>query len=325
MLPCTRNPRDGSHLTDTHDSFVVCPDVGAGQIALPVPLESSYVEERNTTAGSRPSVRYPDQGQPLEDAAILRNAILFTTAQRAFSARLLLQLPLDRFDALHLSFAAVDAFCAEMTASEDVLGWLFVFKGWKPGTAKDSVFALLDRVRVGVSPWTEDAAIKLLDSLNPDEFRRLLHIPSDQELVEDGWALDLRDRLSTAIPANLDGLKRLVELRHRDNRGRVLAFNKLKHMLLALPTTERGKNEVLVPKWMRMASDGIHLQNVWLEASEKNVRLMASRAIIAQSVLNTILGIVLWTRFGAPYEAPQWALDSLSLPGWYVDNDRAEA
>lgn len=156
-----------------------------------------------------------------------------------------------------------------------------------------SLLVQLDRVRVGARPWTEGAALQILDALDAEGLRQLLHIPSDEELGAAGFSRDVRKKVAASVQANLGGLKRVADLRSRDKRGRVLAFNKLKHVLLALPTTMRGKNEVLVPKLMTIDSQGIRLQNAWIEASEKNVRLMVSRAIIAQAVLNSVLGTIL--------------------------------
>jgi hypothetical protein len=64
-------------------------------------------------------IKYPDNGEPLEDASILRNAIQFSTQQRAFVAT-------TSFDSPRASerggagFHAVEAFMSE-PATEDTL------------------------------------------------------------------------------------------------------------------------------------------------------------------------------------------------------------
>lgn len=271
------------------------------------------------------SLHYPDAGGLYEDASILRNAVYFTTAQRAFSANLILAQPLDHLDSRLLAFLAVEAFCAEMTATEDVLGWMFVLKDWAPGDPSKCLLRQLDRVNVGRSPYGEEDALRLLDELDPDGLRELLHIPTDDHLAAAGLSIDIRDRINTAIPADLEGLKRAAWLRKRDNRGYVVAFNKLKHQLLALHTGVRGQDEVLVPKWLGMKDDGIHLRNVWIESSPKNIRLMASRAIGIQAVLNSILGLILLIRFGHQYESPVWTIAALDLPGWYEESNNTDS
>jgi hypothetical protein len=219
-----------------------------------------------------------------------------------------------------------------MTTSEDLLGWLFVLRDWKPGTHEGCLFALLDKVQIGPNPWTEYAASELLDSLDEAGLRKLLHIPTDEELAAHEFETGVREAVRKSIPAHLNGFKRVVEKRLESERGYVVGFNKLKHFLLAMPTNMRGKNEVLVPHWRRPRTtpgapaydplvDGITLQDVWIEASAEHIRQLASRAITGQAVLNSLLGIILWTRYGEPYENPQWTEHALTLPGWRDDDD----
>lgn len=264
------------------------------------------------------SLRYPDSGELLEDASILRNAVHFATAQRAFTAYAILANPLDQLSEATLAFLSVNAFTAEMTSTEDVLGWLFALRDWKPGDVERCLIRLLDKVQVGSGQYTEEKAAELLASLDPTGLRALLHIPEDGDLEKAGFPVQVRQRLNESIPANLDGLRRLVELRHRDNRGYVVAFNKLKHLLLAVRTDVRGRHEVLVPKWRRFdeREKAIHMDMAWIGCSPQDVRVLASRAIAGQAVLNSLLGIILWTRFGEAYTSPAWAVNALNLPGW---------
>ena len=69
------------------------------------------------------SLHYPDSGELLEDASILRNTVHFATAQRAFSAYTILANALEQLQDETLAFLAINAFAAEMTSTEDVLGW----------------------------------------------------------------------------------------------------------------------------------------------------------------------------------------------------------
>jgi hypothetical protein len=235
---------------------------------------------------------------------------------------------LENFNADGLSCSVLNAYNAEMTAMEDFLGWIFVFRDWKPGTPNGSLFAQLGRVHVGQDPYSEINAEKLLGSLDEGGLRRLLHVPSDAELELDGFDEDLRNAIAMSLSANFEGLKRITNRRIESDRGFVVAFNNVKHLPLAFPTQERGKPEVLVPRWLKKHPsgrpfvtqlDGIHLQNFWLEASVDNIRLLANRAIIGQAVLNALLGLVLWTRFGEPYETPLWAVHATRLQGWLDD------
>ena len=287
-----------------------------------------------TTEFPQPSILYPDEGNLFEDASILRNAVGFSTKQRAFQAQSLLSPDLEQFNEEGLSYAAVNAYCAEMTAAEDVLGWMFALRDWRPGTSEASLFAQLGKVEVGRDPYTEKAAEALLDAIDETGVRKLLHIPTDVELAANGFAEDIRAAVADSVTANLGGLQRITRYRLDYDRGYVVGFNNLKHLPLGFPTKMRGKAEVLVPRWLRKHSsgrpfvvklDGIHLQNLWIEASVENVRLMAHRAIISQAVLNCLLGLILWTRFGEPYETPPWVLYATKLRGWLDDDDVDEA
>ena len=267
------------------------------------------------------SLQYADNGELLEDASILRNAVMFATEERAsVGYRILNRIvnPTDPPSSRVLGFLAVDAFAAEMTSTEDLLGWLFVLKEWKPANPEKSLVFLLDRVQVGKRPHTEAAAEKLLDSLDASTFRELMHVPKDEELEAEGFPTAVRNRLNTSIPANLDGMKRLVELRQREKRGYVVAFNKLKHLMLAIRTDSRGKDEILVPGRFSFDKDNnrISVQTAWISTEPNNIRDMASRAVIAQAVLNSVLAIILWIRYGKTYGSPKWAIAALSLPGW---------
>lgn len=268
------------------------------------------------------ALRYPDSGQLLDDRSILRNAARFATAQRAYGAYSILSKPLDTLGDEILAFLAVNAFQAEMSSTGDVLGWLFVLREWRPGDINLYLLRLLDKVQVGRRGYTENDAKALLLTLDPARLRSLLHIPEDSGLEETGLPLDVRERINNSIPANLEALAQLVDYQQKVDRSRVVAFNKLKHFMLAVPTGIRGKNEVLIPKWGTFDENekAVRLRTtVWIACSPENIRAMASRAIVAQAVLNSLLDIVLFLRFGEPYSPPSWAANALNLPGWRED------
>lgn len=263
--------------------------------------------------------KYPDSGHPLDDAAILRTAVNFTTAQRAFTADSILSQPFEHFAFPIRAYFAVNAFMAEMTSYEDVLGWMLVLEKWQPGQFQRSLVRLLDQTQV--NDKSEAHAEELLNSLDPEGLRHLLHIPDDSQFESDGLPDQVRVRVNDAIPANLSGLKRLLAYRRRDDRAFVRAFNKLKHLILAVPGIANGKPAVVVPKFYDFDDKAktVKLQTVSLGCSPDDIRLLASRAVIAQAVLNSLLGLILWVRFGEPYVSPPWTVRSLELPGWVED------
>jgi len=116
------------------------------------------------------NILYPDSGNPLEDASVLRNAVYFSTAERAYSAKLLLQQPLN-ITQRTLDFLVIRAFEEFMTSTEDLIGWLFTLQEWQPGNAEYSLFYLLDKISVGKRGYYEEKrAVSLLSGLCQHRF-----------------------------------------------------------------------------------------------------------------------------------------------------------
>ena len=255
------------------------------------------------------NILYPDSGNPLEDASILRNAVYFSTAERAYSAELVLKEFLN-INQRTLDFMVVRAFEEFMTSTEDLLGWLFALQEWKPGNAEHSLFILLDRIQVGRGSYLEDNAVSLLTSVDAEGFRKLFHIPKDEELISSGISVELVDTVNRSVPFKLDGWLKIAKKRAEQDRGTVRMFNKLKHHMLAFPTQERGKDEVWMPSSIRMdrKQNQIRLGRGWLEANPNEIRRLASDAIVAQAVLHDTLALILLTRYGEQYYAQNWAV-----------------
>ena len=100
------------------------------------------------------NISYPDSGSRFEDASILRNAIYFSTSERAYSTELILQQPLN-VNQRTLSFLVVKAFEEFMTSTEDLIGWLFALQEWQPGNAEFSLLILLNKIQVGKRGYYE--------------------------------------------------------------------------------------------------------------------------------------------------------------------------
>lgn len=252
---------------------------------------------------------YPDSGNPLEDASILRNTVYFSTAERVYSSELILKQPLN-VNQLVLDFLAVRAFEEFMTSTEDMIGWLFTLQEWKPGNAEYSLYILLDKIQVGRDKYHEDNAVSLLSSADAEGFRKLFHIPTDQELSDSGMSKELIVNIKRSLPFKLDGWRKIATRRAEQDRGWVLMFNKIKHHMLAFPTQERGKSEVWMPCSTRMNKDKneVRLRRGWLEASASELRRLVSDAIAAQAVLHDTLATILITRYGERYSAPEWVI-----------------
>ena len=257
------------------------------------------------------TVLYPDSGSPFEDASVLRNAVYFSTAQRAYSAQVILQEPLAVNQRV-LAFLVIRAFQEFMTSTEDLVGWLFSLEQWQPGEAEFSLFLLLDRIQVGKKvkegDYTEERVATLLAGLDEQGFRELIHIPNDDELLASGMPEAEVEGIKRSMGAKLEGWLRIVNRRVEQGRGWVRAFNKVKHHLLAFPTRERNKDELWLPTSIRLerARNRVMLGRAWLEVSADEVRRLAGDAIAAQTALHDTLALILVTRYGEKYTVPQW-------------------
>jgi hypothetical protein len=136
----------------------------------------------------------------LNNEAVLTNAAQFTTAQRAFVAKLIPRTDiLDKFSQQELDFLALQAFSEFLTATEDLLGWVAVLRKWDP--ADDfSLFEQLDKVRVG--PDLESDVLEYLTKLDPDGLRGLLQVPSDEQML---YQIDVMLSYMGKIGVGVDG------------------------------------------------------------------------------------------------------------------------
>lgn len=136
-----------------------------------------------------PLPSYPDEGHPLDDRSILRNAATFTSAQRTRSPfRIVTEEPLEELSPDHRALIAVDAFASFVLSTEDAIGWLLVLEKWAPGSVERSLFALLDKVNV--NDVTDRRINLLLNSMTVPRFRKLVHVPNNRDLAELGWTSD---------------------------------------------------------------------------------------------------------------------------------------
>ena len=200
-----------------------------------------------------------------------------------------------------------------MTASEDLLGWVFVLREWEPGNAKKALLSLLDRIQVGRGQYVENAAVDYLDGLDVEGFRGLVHLPDNRDLIAGGMPCDVAESISRSLQYKLDGFRRIVKLRAEQNRGWVRTFNKLKHLFLAFPTSERGSIEIWVPTEFKLTSDRATMGRAWLSASADEATRYARDAIVAQAVLHDTLAIILQARFGDEYQPQLWVLEAAQM------------
>ena len=251
--------------------------------------------------------------------AVLANAAQFTTAQRAFVAKLIPTTDiLDKFPQQELDFLAIQAFSDFMTATEDLLGWVAVLREWDP--ADDySLFEGLDRVRV--VPDLEFDVLEYLTKLTTEGLRGLLQVPSDSELLAMGLLPEDVAKINESIPAKLDGFLKVAKLRTRDDRGLVKGFNKVKHMLLGVPVDAFEGHQVLLPKIDGIAppSDDsprrVRIDGARIPTNPDYIRGRVHQTLEIQAVLCDVLQFILYTRYQEPYTHPQWVIDVAASRG----------
>lgn len=261
------------------------------------------------------TIQYPDSGNTFEDASLLRNAVYFSTAARAYSAQFILNQPLNVSQRI-LDFLTIKAFEEFMTSTEDLLGWLFTLEEWQPGNPEFSLFILLNKIKVGAKDkknnYTEERAVSILSGLDKDGFRQLFHIPTDKELVSSGYPGEFISKINHSIPFKLDGWQKFTSNRAEQDRGRVHMFNKFKHHMLAFPTTTNNSNKIWLPTSIKYNKtlNFVSIGQGWLESSANELRELVGNSIGAQAVLHDTLALILITRYREQYITPQWLIDA---------------
>jgi len=195
-----------------------------------------------------------------------------------------------------------------MTATEDLLGWLFVLKEWQPRNAEFSLLILINKIQVGKKGYEEKQAVSLLSQLDGEAFRELCHIPKDEELINSGMSDEQVNQIRLGMPFKLAGWLKIAKTREEQDRGSVRMFNKFKHHMLAFPTKARGKDEVWLPTRITLdkVKNRVLMGQGWLEVSANHLRKLAGDAITAQAVLHDTLALILVTRYNENYVVPAW-------------------
>lgn len=244
---------------------------------------------------------------------MLRNAVEFTTELRASAAEAMALRDVDELSPKERCFLAVEAFALRITSSEDVLGWVLALGKWSP--PETSLFDALDGVDVD-----EVKARRIIEPLAEASLRAFLHIPTDKQMSERRIPVEIREQVVSALPQQLAGLKRILDLRSENEREHVIAFNKSKHMLLAFRAERNGALQVLLTGNSRSAQRGRPAE-VWLATDAASIRRNASEAMAVEAVLNSLLGVIWLGHFGGAYRTPDWAKRALDLPGWRATRD----
>lgn len=235
----------------------------------------------------------------ISDVDVLRNAVRFSTSQRAFVARMIIERSAEATTCEDISYLVIEGLSNFVTASEDLLGWLLVLKKWDPENANTQLFVLLDKVTL--HPEDEDTVLKYLSARDTEGFRKLLHIPEPAQLLANGLAASDVDLINRAIPHILEGWLKLALIRKGRDREIVIAFNKIKHMLFAFPE----EDEI---RLARNQEKNI-LQGLRIPISIEYASGRARQALECQAVLNSTLALIL-TANGYPEPTLDWVMDA---------------
>jgi hypothetical protein len=246
----------------------------------------------------------------LNNEAVLANAAHFMTGQRAFVAKLVpINDILEKLPQQELDFLALQAFSEFMTATEDLIGWVSVLRQWNP-VEEYSLFQLLDSVWVG--PELEFEVIDYLSKLDTDGLRGLLHVPSDHELLAMGLRSEEVAQINGSIHSKLEGFLKVARLRTGNKRGLVKGFNKVKHMLLAIPTDTFEGHQVLLPKIGGITPAGDNsprktiIDGARIDTNSDYIRGRVRRTLEIQAILCDVMQFILYARYQQPYVHPKW-------------------
>lgn len=264
---------------------------------------------------------YPTNSGAFEDKNILRNAFEFTTKQRGgIALRIIEDLATNRTHD-ELAELIIEAFQQYVVGLEDMLGWYDVLRKWQPGKPQTSLMALLDTVNVTAD--LEETLLKSLEELDSLAYRQAIHVPLRAELKASLFSEDFMNMLDKAMEAQLSGLKVVARRRQNKERAIVRAYNKSKHMLLAIKVLEKGQPAV----WLATADGGksaysgpqISMGGAILLVNATDVRRYAFWAVSIQATLNSIFRLLLETRYGVSLPIPAWVHRMYRLPDWNTD------
>ena len=248
----------------------------------------------------------------LGDKEFLRNYCEFAGAHRARIAELLFS-NLDDEPNRRRSIA-LELTANYVSAIEDLVLWFFVLKRWRNN--EGTLFDLLNSTSVVERPgnkYSTETALGELRAWTIADLRRELGLPTDDYLLQAG----LNERaLTNHLNAIRDLLARFregLELRLEYEHLLVTAYNKVKHGVLAVATTETSRSGISVMIPSRPVSGQRKPVNVgWLPCDDEELsKLYVSTLLVSESTF-TLLNLIYIGDFDAGWTLPEWPVP---LPG----------
>jgi len=250
------------------------------------------------------------------DRRLLFSGATFTTAQRAFMARSLLQHDLEGLDPETRAYLAVQAFEQYMLAGEDSLHWVFALMDWQPDGADmtSSLVARIDRVAIGSDKYQESGLIARLQSMTDEGFGTAIKVPPGVAMPDE---VEHHEEFLHHWRA---GLLRIANGRLADERAMVRAFNKAKHGLLALfdPAAADGPTVDLITS-RDYTEIPVAMGRARVRALPLDIRRRVEWTLQIQAVLQGILTVVLGAQFGLWVPTPDWVKEVVATSVWYEE------
>ena len=259
-----------------------------------------------TDSGLPPEVDFAKFG----DQELLRNYCVFAAFHRARIAEVLFN-NLDDDADLRRSIA-LELVANYVAATEDLVLWFFVLKRWRPGK-EPTLFDLLDSTFVRESAGADESTKLALEEVRQwsiADMRRELGLPRDDYLLRSG--LDDRglNKHINAMRELLERLRESFELRLSDEKSLVVAYNKVKHGVLAVATDEGSASGVSVLVASRKGPAGPgrrkNFYTGWIPCDKPELwKMYASTGLVAEATC-TLVNLKYIRHFDPRWSIPPW-------------------
>lgn len=251
----------------------------------------------------------------LDDDHLLRNYCTFAGLHRA---RILTRCFHDlgaATDADERRTLALQILGEYVSTLEDVAQWFYVLREWRLGHTL--LFDELDQIGVRDQPgskYSTETALKSLDEWQPDKLREELGLPNDQTLRSRGFSDAQVEIHREGIREYATLMKQALEFRSQSERALVVGWNKTKHGMLVVATTEASRSGVSMMIASRSGpkdqATGRRQINVgWLPCDHEEIARFVNTALLVSNALWGVLNLLYWAHFDQTWTLPVWPFE----------------
>ena len=189
---------------------------------------------------------------------------------------------------------------------------VFVLQQW---SAPKTLFGLLEDIEVRESigwKYATDVAIKTISNWTIADMRKAFGLPLDDELASLGLSEVGLQKHIGAMRNALDLFKEGLALRRQDQSILVVAYNKVKHGLVALSAVENSEIgvSVIVPS---TKGDPKGLLKVgWVPCDDADLAKVVDSTALVSEALMAILHVLYISRFDKDWVIPKWPFRPVS-------------